>query len=197
MTSIRTLIVAAVALPMVAAQAQQAAPSSDPITAAFRNRTTTLRRNIAQALDSIPESKYTYKPTEKQLTVGYIAQHVTSDNYLFCNAFGVKKAALTDEDTKTSDDEKAAWPKAKLMEKLHASITFCDDATNQLTDANIGEMLTMAGRNGQSRQVSRANYVIGHAIDLADHYSQLANYMRLNGILPPTALPRPGRGGDR
>jgi hypothetical protein len=35
-----------------------------------------------------------------------------------------------------------------------------------------------------------------HALDLADHYSQIANYMRLNGILPPSALPRPGRGGN-
>jgi hypothetical protein len=38
--------------------------------------------------------------------------------------------------------------------------------------------------------------VLGHALDLADHYSQLANYMRLNNILPPSALPRPGRGGN-
>jgi hypothetical protein len=38
--------------------------------------------------------------------------------------------------------------------------------------------------------------VLGHALDMADHYSQLANYMRLNNILPPTALPRPRPGGD-
>jgi hypothetical protein len=34
---------------------------------------------------------------------------------------------------------------------------------------------------------------LGHALDMADHYSQLANYMRLNNIIPPTALPRPPR----
>src|ERR1043166_10204382 len=28
--------------------------------------------------------------------------------------------------------------------------------------------------------------------DWADHYSQEANYLRLNGILPPTAQPRRG-----
>jgi hypothetical protein len=38
--------------------------------------------------------------------------------------------------------------------------------------------------------------VLGHALDLADHYSQLANYMRLNNILPPTALPRPRPPGN-
>ena len=29
-----------------------------------------------------------------------------------------------------------------------------------------------------------------HLLDMTDHYSQIANYMRLNGMLPPTALPR-------
>ena len=33
-------------------------------------------------------------------------------------------------------------------------------------------------------------HVLGHVIDMADHYSQLANYMRLNNMLPPTARPR-------
>jgi hypothetical protein len=33
--------------------------------------------------------------------------------------------------------------------------------------------------------------VLGHVIDMADHYSQIANYMRLNNLIPPTALPRP------
>ena len=47
-----------------------------------------------------------------------------------------------------------------------------------------------------TRNVARITMVLGHALDLADHYSQLANYMRLNNILPPTALPRPGRGGN-
>ena len=37
------------------------------------------------------------------------------------------------------------------------------------------------------RKMSRAGFIIGTATDWADHYSQLANYMRLNGMLPPTA----------
>jgi hypothetical protein len=44
-----------------------------------------------------------------------------------------------------------------------------------------------------TRQVTRSAMVLGHALDMADHYSQIANYMRLNNILPPTALPRPAR----
>ena len=53
-----------------------------------------LQRNIAQAFDSIPESKFGYKPTPAQLSIGYIAQHLASDNYFFCNNFGAMKATV-------------------------------------------------------------------------------------------------------
>ena len=183
------------ALPVsLAAQQPAAGQPANPITTAFRTRTLGLQRNVAQAFDSIPEAKFSYKPTPAQLTIGYIAQHLASDNYFFCNNFGPTKATLTAEDTATADSVKAKWPKEKLVSKLKASLTFCETALAQVNDTNLADPVSMAF-GGQSRNTTRANMVLGHALDLADHYSQLANYMRLNNILPPTALPRPGRGG--
>ena len=183
------------ALPVsLAAQQPAAGQPANPITTAFRTRTLGLQRNVAQAFDSIPEAKFSYKPTPAQLTIGYIAQHLASDNYFFCNNFGPTKATLTAEDTATADSVKAKWPKEKLVSKLKASLTFCETALAQVNDTNLADPVTMTF-GGQSRNTTRANMVLGHALDLADHYSQLANYMRLNNILPPTALPRPGRGG--
>ena len=189
--------VLALTLPMAAVDAQQPSPGqqANPLTTAFRNRTTALRRNIAQAFDSIPANKFGYKPTPAQLTIGYIAQHLANDNYLFCSNFGDMKPTRPEKDTSTPDSVKATWPKDTLVAKLKESITFCDNAMGQLEDAKLSEAITMQGPGGQSRQLPRINMVLGHALDLADHYSQLANYMRLNGILPPTALPRPQRGG--
>src|SRR5262249_18720446 len=152
-------------------------------------------RNIAQAFDSIPESKFGYKPTPAQLTIGFIAQHVASDNYFFCNLFGDMKASLPEKDTSTPDSVKAKWPKDTLVAKLKASFKFCEDAFAQLDDSKLGDQVTLTF-GGNSRQTPRVNMVLGHALDVEDHYSQLANYMRLNNILPPTALPRPGRGGN-
>ena len=186
----------ALVLPMgLAAQQPAAGPPANPITTAFRGRTIGLQRNIAQAFDSIPEAKFAYKPTPAQLSIGYIAQHVASDDYLFCNAFGPMKATVPDKDTSTPDSIKATWPKDTLVAKLKASLTFCETAFAQLDDSNLADQVAMTF-GGQTRNVTRASMVIGHALDLADHYSQLANYMRLNNILPPTALPRRGRGGD-
>ena len=184
------------AIPAVlAAQGGGGAPPANPITTVLKNRTLGLQRNIAQAFDSIPESKFGYKPTPAQLTIGYIAQHVASDDYLFCNAFGTMKATISDEEKTTADSVKAKWPKAKLVDQLKASLKFCEDAFAQLDDAKLAEQTSiMAG--GQERQVGRAQMAVGHALDLADHYSQIANYMRLNNLVPPSALPRPGRGGN-
>jgi hypothetical protein len=174
---------------------QQANAAADPVTTAFRTRTLALQRNVAQALDSIPAAQYSYKPTAAQLTVGYIAQHLASDNYLFCNAFGAMKGQRAEKDTTTADSVKATWPKDVLIAQLKESLTFCENALSQLDDAKLGDSVTLTF-NGTARQIPRVNMVLGHALDLADHYSQLANYMRLNNILPPTALPRPGRGGQ-
>jgi uncharacterized damage-inducible protein DinB len=177
------------------AQQPPAAAAANPITTVFRNRTLGLQRNIAQAFDSIPESKFSYKPTPAQLSIGYIAQHLVSDNYFFCNNFGTQKGTQAAEDTTTADSLKAKWPKATLVSKLKASLTFCENALSQLDDAKLAEQITLTfGTN--TRQTPRASMVLGHALDLADHYSQLANYMRLNNMLPPTALPRPNRAGN-
>src|SRR5947209_19559728 len=179
----------------LAAQQPPAAPPANPVTTAFRTRISALHRNIAQAFDSIPESKFSYKPTPAQLSIGFIAQHVASDNYFFCNNFGATKGTRTAEDTATADSVKATWPKAKLVAELKDAFTFCDQAFAQLDDAKLAEPVTITF-GGNTRTVARAGMVLGHALDLADHYSQLANYMRLNNILPPTALPRPRPAGN-
>ena len=193
-TSFAAVLALVLPATLVAQQPSGGAPAN-PITAVFRSRTLGLQRNIAQAFDSIPESKFSYKPTPAQLSIGYIAQHLVSDNYFFCNNFGAMKGTQTAEDTTTADSLKAKWPKATLVTKLKASLTFCENAFSQLDDAKLAEQITLSF-GAQSQQRPRVSMVLGHALDLADHYSQLANYMRLNNMLPPTALPRPSRAGN-
>ena len=184
------------ALPVsLAAQQPSGGVPANPVTTAFRGRTMSLQRVLAQAFDSIPESKFGNKPTPAQLTIGYIAQHLASDNYLFCNAFGNMKATIPAKDSATADSVKAKWPRDSLLAKLKASLTFCEDAFAQLDDSKLGDQVSLTF-GGNTRTVSRANMVLGHALDMADHYSQLANYMRLNNLVPPTALPRPPRPGN-
>src|SRR5215218_8336086 len=88
--------------PGLAAQQAPAAPPANPVTTAFRGRTMALQRNLAQAFDSIPASKFGYRPTPAQLTIGYIAQHLANDNYFFCEKFGDLKSNRAAADTATA-----------------------------------------------------------------------------------------------
>jgi hypothetical protein len=182
----------ALVLPIgLAAQTPAAGSQANPITGVFRGRTMALQRNLAQAFDSIPGDKFDYKPTPAQLSIGYIAQHLANDDYFFCNQFGDMKATRPEKDTATPDSLKAKWPKDTLVAKLKESFDFCEKAFAQLDDAKLADQITMTF-GGQSRNAPRAQMVLGHVVDMADHYSQIANYMRLNNMIPPTALPRPG-----
>jgi hypothetical protein len=185
--------IASLALPVALVAQQPAAPQGNVITAAFKARILATHRNIAQAFDSIPAAKFDYKPTPAQLSIGFIAQHVASDSYLYCNTFGDMKANIPEADVSTPDSVKAKWPKEQLVSKLKASFAFCAQAMGQLADATLADSVSLIYA-GAKQTTTRANMVLNHAIDLADHYSQLANYMRLNNLVPPSALPRPKPG---
>src|SRR4029078_3012707 len=134
--SLAAIMVLALPAADIAAQqpAAPAAPVTDPITTAFRGRTMRLQRNLAQAFDSIPASKFGYKPTPAQLTIGYIAQHLANDNYFFCKNFGAMKGTRAAKHTATPDSIKATWPKDTLVAQLKASFAFCQSAFAQLDD---------------------------------------------------------------
>src|SRR5205809_6898124 len=81
--------------------------AGQPDNGGVKARIAASHRNIAQAFDSLPESKFGYKPTPAQLTFGFIAQHLASDSYLFCSNFGVMKPTIDAKDTSTPDSVKA------------------------------------------------------------------------------------------
>jgi hypothetical protein len=132
---------------------------------------------LVAAFDSIPATRYGYRPTPAQQTVGYIAQHLEDANYSLCERFGELKYARTAADS-VADTLKARWPKDTLVARLRASLRFCDSAI---------------ARAGPLRSAALANSLLAFETDLAEHYSQLATYMRLLGMVPPSALPRKRR----
>jgi hypothetical protein len=188
---IRILYVAAVVLPITLAAQQPAAapqqPTANPITLAFRTSGARYAGWLASAFDSIPASKYGYKPTPVQQSVGYVAQHLENANYQLCSRFGGPAYAMTARDS-VADTVKAAWPKDTLVSRLRASFAYCDAAIARVDDAKLTEEVP-AGPGG--RTAARARFVLGYVTDLVDHYSQIANYMRLNGMVPPSSQARP------
>jgi len=198
----RLLSALALALPASLAAQQPAKPatptpqqqqppqrSANPITDSFKAYHTRYGGWIMAAFDSIPASKYGYKPTPVQQSFGYVAQHLEDANYQLCSRFSGTTHATTARDS-LADTVKAKWPKDTLVARLKASFAFCESALAQVQDAKLTDELP-SGPPGSGRTAPRVRFVLAYVTDLVDHWSQVANYMRLNGMVPPSAQPRP------
>jgi uncharacterized damage-inducible protein DinB len=177
----------------VAIHAQQSVPPTDtganPITEAFRGFGYYGNWLLA-AFDSIPADKYGFKPTPVQQSIGYIAQHLEDANYELCARFsGQRRPQLPGDEV--ADTVRAQWPKDTLVRRLRASLMYCAAAVEHVNDANLADE-TPVGPPGSGRTTTRTRDLILFLTDLADHYSQIANYMRILGMVPPSALPRAG-----
>jgi hypothetical protein len=144
---------------------------------AFRNVVRDEGKNLTAAAEVMPADKYSYKPTPKQMSFGEIVVHLAQGNDFLCGSIGGMKAPERPKVTPTASKE-------ALVARLKETFQFCDQALASLDDTKLGEQLPMFG----GKTMSRAAVEMVTVGDWADHYSQVANYLRLNGLLPPTAM---------
>ncbi|HEY7569519.1 MAG TPA: DinB family protein [Gemmatimonadaceae bacterium] len=175
------------ALP-VAIPAQQPSTGVNPITQSFKGFGF-YGNWLKAAFDSIPAARYDFKPTPIQQSVGYIAQHLEDANYQLCSIIGGTTRTTTAKDS-LADTVKEKWPKDTLVARLWTSLLYCQAAFTRLDDARLAELVTV-GPPGATRTFPRARYVMLFITDLAEHYAQIAAYMRAMGMVPPSALPPP------
>jgi len=155
-----------------AAVAQGSAPVSD----ALRTSAERFGKNLTAAAEEMPASKYGYKPTKAQMSFGDVIAHLGEGNDYLCGTIAGTEAPKRGE-------IKGDAGKDKLVARLKESFGFCQSALAKLDDSNLSGKLPFFG----GRELPRANIILITVEDWADHYSQLANYLRLNGLLPPTA----------
>lgn len=144
---------------------------------------------LLMALDSIPASRYSFRPTPVQQDIGFIAQHLEAANYALCSTFGAVQHAGTATDS-LPGEVKARWPKDTLIVRVRASLAFCAAAIQGLSDAQLADTMTAKTPAGP-QTVVRVRHLILLVTDLAEHYAQIAGYMRILGLTPPSALPQP------
>jgi hypothetical protein len=76
----------------------------------------------------------------------------------------------------------ATAPKAAIVAHLRESFAYCTSALARLDDADLAATVPFFGS-----QISRASAILILSGDWSDHYAVTATYLRLNGLLPPTA----------
>ncbi|MGH7620273.1 MAG: DinB family protein [Gemmatimonadaceae bacterium] len=171
MTSRSRLALATLALSIIPALASAQSPLAD----ALREHSKTMGKNLVAGAETMPADKYSYKPTPAQMSFGDIVKHLAGGNDLLCGAIGGMKAPARAKLDPAAD-------KATLVARLKESFAFCDQAFAKLDDSKLSEQFKLFGET-----FSRAAAEMEAVGDWSDHYSQMANYLRLNGHLPPTA----------
>lgn len=173
------LVMAALLVTAGASAAQDAVPGpvANPVTTTVKGQLTRYEKNMVAAADLMPAEKYGYKPTPEMSSFGHLVMHIAQSNYFLCSKISGQAAP----ELKIADTD----PKDKLVAALKGSFEFCTTALASADDSKLGDYLFSFG----TRQVSRAGALITLSDDWYDHYGTQAVYLRLNGILPPTAQP--------
>jgi hypothetical protein len=155
------------------AQAPVAAPvgPAAEVQAAY-NR---LKPNVLKAAEKMPEADFQYKPTADIRTFARIVNHVTEAQFRVCSALNGTTVDPKSVPSDTAD-------KATVIAGLTASFAACDKAYGALTDATITEVLTLG-----SVKRSRIGLAWGNVSHDNEQYAELSTYLRLKGLVPPTA----------
>ncbi|HVA57369.1 MAG: DinB family protein [Gemmatimonadaceae bacterium] len=157
------------------------AQATSPVADALRGSLAGATRNLVAAAEEMPADKYSYHPTEAQMTFGQLVLHVATSNEFLCSRISGTTAPTEAKLTATS-------PKAELVARMKRSFAYCETSFAKLNDSGLTDSVPFFGGS----KVTRAAAMMDMAADWADHYGAAAGYLRLNGMLPPTAK---GRGG--
>jgi hypothetical protein len=156
-----------------------AAQNQNPVSSVVKEILPRQEKNIVAALDSMPADKFDYKPTPEQMTFGHLATHIAEANYTLCALAGDVPAPKPVEVKDTAG-------KDKLVTYVKESFDFCTKSLEKADDSKLGDTIEAFG----GRKAPRAWAFIALASSWSDHYGAAAIYLRLNGILPPTAKPK-------
>jgi hypothetical protein len=174
------------------ANAQTGAVKATPGTMIAPSKTFDGLLNIFQdelmgLVKAMPAEKYNFAPAQAIFkaeqgtnfdTVRTFAQqaaHLAQANYYF---FGTAAGIKPDVDTKAIE---ALTDKDKIVAALDASFVFAHKAIATLTPQNSFDAVKAFP---DSTRASMTAFGIAHGYD---HYGQMCEYMRMNGMIPPAS----------
>jgi uncharacterized damage-inducible protein DinB len=146
-----------------------------------------IRRNLAEAAESMPAENYAFKPTPQVRTFAQLIGHVTNANLFFCSAAkGEPFPSKTNAETLTIKDA--------ALKALLDSLAYCDAVYQNLTDATFGERTSVGGLGNKPTETTRGAILMFNTTHNNEHYGNIVVYLRLKGVVPPsTARVQSGR----
>jgi uncharacterized damage-inducible protein DinB len=174
------------------AQAKKTEPPT--IASAVDQQISILEREFVGAAEAMPDDKFNFAPGSLNIagseykgvkTFAEEVRHVAATNYLLWGAItGDKSPIESKEDNGPSELKR----KAEIVKYLKDSFAIGHKAAKSLTAENAAAQVPSPFGQGQTTKLFCATFSVAHAFD---HYGQMVEYLRMNGIIPPAS-----RGGN-
>jgi hypothetical protein len=144
---------------------------------------------IVSAADAMPADKYGFAPTDGEFkgvrTFGQMVKHLSATNYILA------AAALGEEPPADAGDElgpETVRTKAEILNYLKGSFAYLDRATEAIGQNRVPVKSSPISPL-KSTEVTRLALVVESILHAFDHYGQMVEYLRMNGVVPPASRP--------
>ena len=149
--------------------------ASNPVANTVRQIEARQSKNLVGAAEEMPADKYSYRPTPDQMTFAHLMVHVAESNNNLCG----KIAGDQPKEVKLGETDS----KDRLVQAVKDSFAYCEQVLGKADDSKLTSEVTLFGGQ-KGPQAAAFIYLVS---GWADHYGAAAMYLRLNGLLPPSA----------
>jgi uncharacterized damage-inducible protein DinB len=144
---------------------------------------------IVSAADAMPADKYGFAPKDGEFkgvrTFGQMVKHLSATNCI------LSAAALGEEPPADAGDElgpEVVRTKAEILNYLTGSFAYLDKAIEAIGQKNTPVKSSPISPL-KSAEVTRLTLVVESLAHAFDHYGQMVEYLRMNGVVPPASRP--------
>jgi len=135
--------------------------------------------------EAMPEEKFSFAPTDGDFkgvrTFGQQVRHVGAVNYLIAATILQEKPPVELGDENGPESLKT---KAEIISFLKGSFAYAHKAVLSLNEKNALQPMKNPFGTSMVTPLELATWIPGHCFD---HYGQMVEYLRMNGIIPPAS----------
>jgi len=144
-----------------------------------------VEKEFVSAADAMPEDKYSFAPTNGEFkgvrTFAEQVKHVAAVNYMVGASILEEKPPVELGGENGPDSMKT---KADIVKFIKDSFTYVHKAVGAVNDGNLLSPIKSPFGEGTTTRLGMSTLIVGHCFD---HYGQMVEYLRMNGIVPPAS----------
>jgi DinB superfamily len=176
-----TLVLAAGA----SAQAKKETPRT--VTEVLSNTVKNLEHDLVPAAEAMPEDKFSFTPSNGEFkgvrTFAEQIKHIAAVNYELGAAILSEKPPV---DIGDESGPASVTSKADILKYLNDSFLYVHKAIDTINEKNLTGTVKSPFGEYKVTRLGLATTVAWHGFD---HYGQVVEYLRMNGIVPPASRP--------